>query len=119
VTVLDEDKDAKTAKANGEVYKVWLTPVGDVSFLTLANVGPSSVTSDAKVEYIVAKWVLDGDTLKCRGVDSDFAKPATTSDALAKLLADNLNNDAAYSRDTNVYNRMSKERLAELTKEKQ
>jgi hypothetical protein len=106
--------DANSVRPTGEMYKAWITPLGDQQFITLAPLTPTVAFGGEKPTYPVAKWKLDGDTLTARGVDPEFAKPATTPEALAKLLLENLNNPKAFVDKDNIYRRATAARMQQI-----
>jgi len=111
------DKDENAFESSGEVYKAWLAKVGDTQFITMQILGSESQGKDPV--YVVAKIAYDDAKVTLWAVDDDFAKDAATTEALTKLLGDNLNNEKAFEHNPGVYNRITVEEFKKLTGEDQ
>jgi hypothetical protein len=88
--------------------KAWLTKIGDTTFITAEPKDAKSLVESADKAYFVAKIVRVGDQVTVQSVDGDFVKQAnvTTPSALAKLIAENLQNPKLFETESGTYTRM-------------
>lgn len=113
ISSYDYDKDRDIYKPTQECYKAWLAKVGNTQFITLQFLGAEAASGKDPV-FVVAKIVYDGNKVSIWPVKDDFAKDIATSEALTKLLSDNLNNANAFGQDPEVYNRITSEEFQKL-----
>jgi hypothetical protein len=100
--------DAGYQSRGQTTMKAWLTKIGDTTFITAEPKDPKSLVESADKAYFVAKISRVGEQVTVQQVAGDFVKQAnvTTPAALAKLIADNLQNPKLFETDSGTYTRM-------------
>ena len=70
----------------------------DVNGVTFANLLPLTDTAQPAEKYTILRVDLDGGKLKLQNLEPEFftGKPYDSSDALRKIVADNLHNEKMY-----------------------
>ena len=97
------------------VMKMWLTDVGGTTFMTAEWKDPEVLLKESQ-DYIVAKIARSGDRISVLQVSADFVKQANvqSSEALAKLIADNLKNPKLFEEKESVYDKVGADRAEEM-----
>ncbi len=95
--------------------KMWLTDVGGTTFMTAEWKDPEVLLKESQ-DYIVAKIARSGDRISVLQVSADFVKQANvqSSEALAKLIADNLKNPKLFEEKESVYEKVGADRAEEM-----
>src|SRR4051812_34059960 len=98
---------------NGYSKKMWLTRVGDATFATLEDKSPQGLLAPDEHPFAVVRLTRKGDAITTQGVDPKFVKDAKTPEALAKLIAANVDNEKLYCTNE-VYEKMGPTRQQEV-----
>src|SRR5436190_10726355 len=98
---------------SGYEKKMWLTRVGDATFATLEDKSPQALLAPDEHPYAVVRVTRKGDAVTTQGIDPKFVKDAKTPEALATLIAANLDNEKLYCTN-DVYEKMGPTREQEV-----
>jgi hypothetical protein len=102
-----------------QLYKAWLTSVKGATFITLEPLSQHLPNmQDEKRAYLVARLIREGDGLSVKGVDADFEPMKTVKSAadVARVIADNLENQKLYSENPTHYRHLDAEKDADTLK---
>lgn len=100
---------AQIVPGKTDIYKAWLTNVGGQTFITMQQMGSTSMGSGDRPVYLIARLTVEENQITAQGLqpDADALKSVADSAALAQAIEANLNNESIYLDSRNVFRRMN------------